>query len=153
MNDEIGYCVPKALALRVNAIAREAGTSPEALLKGIVERFVRQHDSEKERRACSRIDISIPAVICVEKKDINSSIYQLVTIKDISSDGVRLICPGKKVRGQYVSVGECSLRFKLVFTFSEEMEPMKLKCSATRVELVKGDVHILAQIIQAYTKS
>lgn len=146
------YSVDGDLARRLDVIAAKSEFSPDELLKSIVGQYVNRHESSQEgeeRRAFRRVDISIPAMIYVEEDGGTSVRYQPATIRDVSPGGMRVVCSGRKLCGRLASEYSPDLMFEVIFSFSEQMRPMRFRCKAARIELVGEELHIGARIIES----
>ena len=132
-------------------MAAKADSTPEALLKSIVRQYMGRHagppKGQEERRAFKRLDISIPAMIYFEEDGESSVLYQPATIRDVSPGGMRVACVGRKLCGRLASELSGTLEFDVIFSFSDEMEPVRFRCRSARMEVVEEELHIGARII------
>lgn len=151
MSSQKEYCVAGELAEKLEIIAAEVASSPEELLRSIVSQFVGRHtgfaDSDSERRAFERVDISIPAMLYVEEDGGASVRYQPASIRDVSPGGMRVVCTGSSLCGRLISDFSADFEFEVIFSFSEEMKPVRFRCRAARIEVLEEELHIGARIV------
>lgn len=145
------YSLSGDVAEALEILAAKVDAEPEALLKSIVTQYVGQHgglpEGSEERRAFRRVEISIPAMLYVEEDGEASVLYQPARICDVSPGGMRLVCAGRKLCGRLVTDFAADLEFDVIFSFSEEMKPVRFRCRSVRMELVDEELHIGARII------
>lgn len=145
------YYLSGELAKRLEIIAGEVDSTPEDLLKSIVCQYVGRHSgflkSCDERRAFKRVDISIPAMVYLEEDGESSVRYQPAHIRDVSPGGMRVVCSGRKLGGRLASDCGTDFEFEVIFTFSEDMNPVRFRCRAVRLEVVEDEFHIGSRII------
>lgn len=144
------YSVSNDLAVSLETVAEELGTQPELLLHTIVGQFLCRHRAKEpgseERRSFLRVSVNIPAIIYVEVENGASVMYQPAILKDVSPNGVKIVCTGKKLCGRAISEYPTGLRFELIFAFADDMEPVRFQCIAKRIEVAAGELHLGAQI-------
>lgn len=143
------YRVGGELAQGLEVLAAKEDSTPEALLESIVSGYLRRQCPSgigSERRAFKRRDISIPAMIYLEEDGEASVRYQPASIRDVSPGGLRVVCSGRKLCGRLASDYGEGLAFDVIFSFSEDMKPVRFTCRAARMEVVDEEVHIGARI-------
>ena len=144
------YLVSGELAESLETMAAKVDSTPEALLTSIVSQYLGRNvvpEGAGERRAFRRVDISIPAMIYLEEDGEASVLYQPASIRDVSPGGMRVVCSGRKLCGRLASDYASGLEFDVIFSFSEDMKPVRFRCRSTRMEIVDEELHIGARII------
>jgi hypothetical protein len=144
------YLVSGELAESLEIMAAKVDSTPEALLASIVSQYLGRHvvpEGAEERRAFRRVDISIPAILYLEEDGKASVRYQPANIRDVSPGGMRVVCSGRKLCGRLASEYASGLEFEVIFSFSEDMKPVRFRCKSVRMEVVNKDLHIGARII------
>lgn len=153
MEKQKSYSLSGELAETLEIMAAKVDSTPEVLLKSIVAQYVGQHgglpEGVEERRAFARVDISIPAMIYVEEDGGASVLYQPASIRDVSPGGMRVVCSGRKLCGRLASDFAADFEFDVIFSFSEEMRPVRFRCRSVRMEIVDEELHIGARIISS----
>lgn len=150
MVNEKAYSISGELAESLEVMAAKVESTPEALLKSIVAQYLGKDEvppEGEERRAFKRVDISIPAMIYVEEDGDASVLYQPATIRDVSPGGLRVVCAGRKLCGRLVSDFAVGLEFDVIFSFSEDMKPVRFRCKSARMEVEGEELHVGARII------
>ena len=153
MDKQKKYCVAGDLARRLEIIAGKIESTPDNLLTSLVDQYVSRHvdfsADRDERRAFKRVDISIPAMIYVEEEGGAAVRYQPANIRDVSPGGMRVVCSGIKLCGRLASEYSNDMQFEVIFSFSEDMKPIRFRCKALRIELKNDELHIGARIIES----
>lgn len=151
MDNQKEYRVSGELAESLEIMAAKVDSSPEILLTSIVSQYLGRHaglpEGEAERRAFKRVDISIPAMIYLEEEGDVSVLYQAASIRDVSPGGMRVVCSGRKLCGRLASEYAAAVEFDVIFSFSEDMKPVRFRCKSARMEIMDEELHIGARII------
>lgn len=140
------------LADHIEGIANRSGITPLALLEKVVRQYVSRHKilhlGGSERRAYLRLSVRIPAIVYIKNPG-GEVRYQSSVIRDVSPEGLKLVCTGRRM-------SECDLDkcmpgvfFELIFAYSDDMTPIRCKCEARRIECVDNEVHMGARIVAA----
>ena len=153
VGNQKSYSLSGELAETLEVMAAKVDTTPEALLKSIVAQYVGHQgelpEGREERRAFPRVDISIPAMLYVEEDGEASVLYQPARIRDVSPGGMRVVCSGRKLCGRMASDFAADFEFDVIFSFSEDMRPVRFRCRAARMEVVDEELHIGARIVSS----
>lgn len=146
-------CVEGKLAQDLAAAAEDLDTSAQSLLEGMVDQFVSRHklcrSQGGERRSFARLQISLPAIVYVEDSEGNAVRYQPAMIRDVSPSGLGFSCGGKKLCGRVAEECHTGVTFELIFSLSDEMQPVRFKCRSQRVEVVDDELLVGAVIEEA----
>ncbi|MBG0789714.1 MAG: PilZ domain-containing protein [Desulfovibrionaceae bacterium] len=153
MEHQKTYSLSGELAEALEIMAAKVDSSPEALLESIVAQYAGRHgglpDGAEERRAFPRVDISIPAMVYIEEDGEASVRYQPARIRDVSPGGMRIVCSGRKLCGRLASDFAPDVEFDVIFSFSEDMKPIRFRCRAARMEVVAEELHIGTRIVSS----
>ncbi len=151
MSDRL--CIEGTLAKALVDAAEELNKSPQSLLEGLVDQYIARHkafrDGTSERRSFARMQISLPAIVYVEDSEGNAVRYQPATIRDVSPGGLGFTCGGKKLCGKMADDCHIGFTFELIFSLSDEMQPVRFRCRSQRVELVGEELLVGAVIEEA----
>ena len=151
MSKPMTYRIEGKLAEALESAAKEIKTSPQSLLEGLVDQFVARHkvfrNGVDERRSFARMQISLPAIVYVEDSEGNAVRYQPAVIRDVSPGSLGFSCGGKKLCGRMAEDCHAGFGFELIFSLSDEMQPVRFKCRSQRVELV-GDELLVGAVIE-----
>jgi hypothetical protein len=140
-----GFYIDEEILDDLDALALAHGLSLSALLDEVLREYLekRKHNagrSASDKRRFRRKKVLIPAMVYHKPDTGGSGRYFATTIVDISMGGMRMSIP---LPGNgNLRIEQNSSEFEVIFSISEDTEPIRIKCRPQRIDQKQNQIQV-----------